>query len=83
VAAFEERLAHRTGIYSFEQPPATLDPGFVRRFKRRKTAWKWFEAQPPSYRRRMIHWVMRGKKPETRVRRLEALIEDSARGVRR
>jgi uncharacterized protein YdeI (YjbR/CyaY-like superfamily) len=79
---FGQRQAHRTGIYSFEQPPATLGPEYLRRFKRDKDAWKWFEAQAPSYRRKVIHWVMRGRKSETREKRLATLIAASARKVR-
>lgn len=81
-AAFKRRKAHRTGIYSFEQPPATLAPEYVRQFKRQKAAWNWFEAQAPSYRRKVIHWVMRGRKPETREKRITTLIAASAREVR-
>lgn len=82
LAAFQRRKPHRTGIYSFEQPPATLDPEYVRQFKRDRDAWKWFEAQAPWYRRKVIHRVMRGRKAETREKRLAALIAASASKVR-
>lgn len=80
--AFAKRTADRTGIYSFEQAPATLAPELVRQFKRNRAAWKWFETQAPSYRRKLIHWVMRGKKAETRAKRFDSLVTASSRGVR-
>jgi uncharacterized protein YdeI (YjbR/CyaY-like superfamily) len=52
----------------------------VERFKAHARAWTWFEAQPPWYRRTATHWVISAKKPETRERRLQRLIEDSAAG---
>jgi uncharacterized protein YdeI (YjbR/CyaY-like superfamily) len=36
--------------------------------------------QPPWYQRTAGHWVMSVKKEETRLRRLETLINDSQRG---
>jgi hypothetical protein len=41
-----------------------------------------FEAQPPGYRRTACWWVMSARKPETRARRLDVLIADSAAGRR-
>ena len=43
-------------------------------------AWKWFQAQPAGYRRTATYWVISAKRPQTRERRLEQLIEDSAAG---
>jgi len=81
VAAFERRSDDRTAIYSYEQrKAATLDAEQERRFKANPGAWKWFQAQPAGYRRTASHWVIRAKRPETRERRLEQLIADSAAG---
>jgi uncharacterized protein YdeI (YjbR/CyaY-like superfamily) len=80
-AAFEARTDDRSAIYSYEQRHnATLEPEQQQRFEADATAWKWFSDQPPSYRRTAVHWVTSAKKPETRERRLAALIEDSAAG---
>jgi uncharacterized protein YdeI (YjbR/CyaY-like superfamily) len=79
VAAFERRSEDRTGIYSHERrEAATLEPAMEERFRAHARAWRWFEAQPPWYRRTATHWVISAKKPETRERRLQRLIEDSA-----
>ena len=81
LAAFEARGDDRTAIYSYEQRhAATLDAGQEQRFRAEAAAWEWFQARPPSYRRAAIHWVTSAKRPETRERRLQALIEDSAAG---
>ena len=49
-------------------------------FRARKAAWAFFEKMPRSYRHPAIWWVVSAKKPETRQRRLETLIADSAAG---
>ena len=81
VAAFERRSDDRTAIYAYEQRKAAkLDREQERRFKADVKAWDWFQAQPAGYRRTATYWVISAKKPETRERRLEQLIEDSAAG---
>jgi len=81
--AFEKRTAKKSGIYSYEQRhEASFTPAFTRRFKAQAAAWKFFQAQAPWYRKVCTHWVMTAKKEETRERRLEQLMSDSARGQR-
>jgi len=82
LAAFEARRAERGGAYSFEQPLTKLTPAEIRAFKANKPAWRFFEAQPPGYRKTTVFWVTSAKKPETRTRRLVTLIADSAAGLR-
>jgi uncharacterized protein YdeI (YjbR/CyaY-like superfamily) len=80
-AAFAARRDDRTAIYSFEQTvDPELAPGDAARFRANEAAWAWFSAKPPSFRKQALHWVVSAKKPETRERRLETLIEDSAAG---
>jgi uncharacterized protein YdeI (YjbR/CyaY-like superfamily) len=82
--AFAARREDRTAVYTHEQKvPPTLDDAFEARFRTEAPAgWAWFEGQPPYYRRQAAHWVMSAKRPETRERRLAALIADSTAGVR-
>jgi uncharacterized protein YdeI (YjbR/CyaY-like superfamily) len=81
LAAFERRTDDRTGIYSHERrKAAAFEPAMEQRFRADAGAWSWFQAQPPSYRRAATHWVISAKRPETRERRLQRLIEDSAAG---
>lgn len=80
LATFKARDPKRTGIYSFEQPPAEFSAAQLRLFKRTAGAWKWFSVQAPSYRRVATHWVVRAKQEATGVRRLESLIVHCAEG---
>lgn len=82
LAAYERRDPKRTGIYSFENDPAKLAPDYEKKFRLNKRAWKFFEEQAPYYKRLMIFRIMAGKKEETRIRRLDQLIECSANGHR-
>ncbi len=78
-AAFARRRADRSGVYSYEQrKDPQLEPEQERRFRANAAAWEYFMAQPPSYRRPALWWVVSAKRPETRERRLATLIEDSA-----
>jgi uncharacterized protein YdeI (YjbR/CyaY-like superfamily) len=78
-AAFAARRADRSGVYSYEQRhEAEFAPDQQRTFRTNKAAWEWFNAQSPSYRTLATFWVMSAKRPETRTRRLETLIECSA-----
>jgi len=62
--------------------PLTLSPSFAKRLRADKGARRFFEAQPPWYRRNTQFWVMSAKREETRERRLAALIDACARGER-
>jgi uncharacterized protein YdeI (YjbR/CyaY-like superfamily) len=77
LAAFEAR----TGDYSYEQRhDAVLEPEQEERFRAAREAWEWFQSRSPYYRRAAVYWVTSAKRPETRERRLQTLIEDSAAG---
>ena len=80
--AFEARKENRSGIYSYEQRSPELEAKYAAKFKRNKTAWKFFQSQPPSYRKMLNWWVISAKQEETRIKRLEKLIEASARARR-
>jgi uncharacterized protein YdeI (YjbR/CyaY-like superfamily) len=79
--AFEGRKADQAPAYASEQTGA-LDDAQTARFRAESTAWAWFSAQSASYRRAATHWVISAKRPETRQRRLDQLIVDSAAGRR-
>jgi uncharacterized protein YdeI (YjbR/CyaY-like superfamily) len=78
--AFEARDEARSAIYSYERPPVDLDEAEEAAFRANRAAWDWFERAAPSYRRAAIYWVVSAKRPDTRARRLAALIADSAAG---
>ena len=77
-SAYESRK-QAAADYSYEQrKEARLTPEHEKRFKADKGAWKFFSEQAPWYRRTAAFWVVSAKKEETRLRRLEQLIEYSA-----
>jgi uncharacterized protein YdeI (YjbR/CyaY-like superfamily) len=79
--AFEQRSDDRSAIYSYEQREnATLPPEFEARFQASAKAWTYFQKQPAWYRRTATYWVASAKREETRLRRLDTLIADSAAG---
>jgi len=80
--AFEARKENRSGIYSYEQRSPELVEPYLGKLKRNKAAWKFFQAQPPGYRKIMNWWVVSAKQEETRLKRLDKLIEESAQGRR-
>lgn len=77
--AFRRREAAKTGLYAFENRPTELPASYLRRLKANPQAWAYYRAQPPGYRRTVSWWILSAKKEETRLRRLEQLIEDSGR----
>ena len=82
LAAFARRVPERTGVYTFENPTPEFPPALVKRFKADKAAWKFWNAQPPGYRRTITGYVMSAKQDATRERRLALVIGCSARGER-
>ena len=81
-AAFERRDEARSRVYSYENRSRGFDAATQTEFAKHARAWKFFETQPPSYRRTAAFWVMSAKRDETRRRRLEKLIEHSKKGER-
>jgi uncharacterized protein YdeI (YjbR/CyaY-like superfamily) len=81
-AAFERRDEARSAIYSYENRSRGFDAATEAEFRRHKRAWKFFEAQAPSYRMTAAFLVMSAKQEETRKRRLAKLIEHSQNGER-
>jgi len=76
--AFERRTGNRSEIYSYEQRMgAKLSAAYGKKFRANKKAWKYFQAQPPWYRRTASWRVISAKKEETRLKRLAQLIDDS------
>jgi uncharacterized protein YdeI (YjbR/CyaY-like superfamily) len=79
LAAFERRRPDGSGIYS-GQRHRELEASKEARLRANERAWSFFQAQAPWYRRAVAHWVMSAKKEDTRIRRLNQLIDDSEHG---
>jgi uncharacterized protein YdeI (YjbR/CyaY-like superfamily) len=80
--ALGSRKEYRSGIYSYEQRPTELVEPYSSQFRRDKAAWKFFQSQPPYYRKMMTWFILSAKTEETRLKRLNQLIEASAKGQR-
>ena len=78
--AFEARQENRSGIYSYEQRNPELPAPYARIVKKNKTAWDFFQSKSPSYRKAANWWVLSAKREETRLKRLDQLIQYSAAG---
>jgi uncharacterized protein YdeI (YjbR/CyaY-like superfamily) len=82
LAAYEARREHKSGIYSYEQRILDLPEPYRGMLKDRKTAWEFFQGQPPSYRRTASWWISSAKREATRLGRLRKLIRYCAVGHR-
>ena len=80
LAAFAARTDANTAIYSYERDAAAFSDEELARFRAVPAAWADWDRRPPSYRKAVTHWVTSAKGAETRARRLEVLIADSAAG---
>lgn len=78
LAALADRRENKSGIYSYEQRTEKLPEPYAGLLQKNKAAWKFFRAQPPSYRKTIGWWVVSAKQEETRRKRLEKLIAASA-----
>lgn len=78
--AYAARRADRTAIYTYERPAASFSDEEAARLRAHEAAWSDWERRPPSYRRAVTGWVTSAKRPETRARRLDRLIDDAAEG---
>lgn len=68
--------------YSYEQDKDSVafEPEQEQRLRADEAAWRFFQSQPASYRKAATWWVVSAKKEETRARRFEQLLTDSANG---
>jgi uncharacterized protein YdeI (YjbR/CyaY-like superfamily) len=82
LAAYNAKDEKRAGVYSFERETADFEPAMKKEFRKNAKAWKFFESQPPYYRRMAAWYVISAKKDETRSKRLSELIACSAKHTR-
>jgi uncharacterized protein YdeI (YjbR/CyaY-like superfamily) len=82
-AAFAKRVPEKSRVYAYEQrKEIRLAPALVKKFKKNKAAWAFFEKQPPSYRKLAAKWVMSAKQEATRDGRFARLLSSAAAGER-
>jgi len=75
LASFEARKASRSGVYSYERRPAGLIEPYAGILAQNREASAFFARQTPWYRRAATWWVISAKKEETRLKRVQSLIE--------
>lgn len=68
--------------YSVSRRADQLPPDLDARLRESAAAATFWDASPPSYRKRAAFHVTSAKRAETRAKRLAILIEDSANGLR-
>jgi uncharacterized protein YdeI (YjbR/CyaY-like superfamily) len=81
LAAFEARTPERTATYSYERDAAAFTDDETARLQATAGAWADWQRRPPSYRKAVTYWIASAKRPETRARRFEQLVEASASGT--
>ena len=81
VSAYEENR-HKSGVYSYEKPLASLTAAEEQLFRTDKAAWSDWEKRPPGYRKQVLGWIAGAKRAETRAKRLAELVAVSAEGRR-
>jgi uncharacterized protein YdeI (YjbR/CyaY-like superfamily) len=64
----------RSSGYSHDTPLSVLDERGLAALRARPRAWRFWEAQTPSYRKVAGHWAVSAKREETRARRLAGLV---------
>lgn len=82
LSAFEKLKPEKSGIYSFEQPPASIPLDMESELKENQKAWLFFNSRSDSYKKTSIYWIVSAKQEVTRHKRLKVLIECSASGLR-
>ena len=74
---FNERDQKKAVQYSYEQKNKKLDPTYEKKIKANKKAWRFFQAQATWYQRTSTWWIISAKREETRLKRLNILIDYS------
>lgn len=58
----------------------TIPPDLEVALREHETAWGAFTRWPPSHKRQYLYWVEQAKRPETRQKRIVAVVERAAAG---
>lgn len=83
LAAFALRSAAKSVVYAYEQAQdASLTKAEEAVFRRNPQAWAFLQAQAPSWRKKVLWWVVSAKQAATRARRLAQLVAACSEGRR-
>jgi len=75
--AYEKRDEKKSKQATYEREKVLLRKDFQNKLKKNANAWSYFHNQSPSYQKQATWWIMSAKKEETRLKRLQILIESS------
>ena len=78
--AFSKRDVNKSARAAHEQKTVELDPIYESKFKKNRDAWGFWIAKAPGYRKQASWWILSAKREETRMKRLNILIDCSAKG---
>ncbi|MCR9289706.1 MAG: YdeI/OmpD-associated family protein [Bacteroidetes bacterium] len=82
ILAWEKRKERKSEIYAYEQKKLKLDEKYEAIIRGNEKAWVYFESLSPYYKKASVWYVMSAKREETRMKRLNILIESSEQGVK-
>lgn len=82
IKAFEKKDDSRSQIYAYENSIMVLDKKLEDEFQKNEKAWDFFQKQAPSYKKRMINWIMVSKQEATKLKRFNSLVSKSEQGLR-
>jgi uncharacterized protein YdeI (YjbR/CyaY-like superfamily) len=77
--AFNLRLEKKSKVYSIEQKNSKLSEEFKHVFKKELKAWQFYNSLSPSTIKQCNLWIMSAKKEETKLKRLNILMEHSSK----
>ena len=84
LAAFAHRTAAKSRVYTYEQKDfPKFEPKLEKLFRTSKEAWTFFQTLPPYYRKGETRWVNSAKQEDTKLRRLDKVMEACANRRRR
>lgn len=77
-------LAKKTGTWEalVDVQNSVIPYDMQKLFDKNKTAFKNFQAFPPSSKRIILEWILNAKKPETRLQRITQTVELAAKNIK-
>jgi uncharacterized protein YdeI (YjbR/CyaY-like superfamily) len=77
-------LAKKNGTWTalVDVQNSVIPPDLQQAFNKNKTAFKNFQAFPPSSKRIILEWILNAKKPETREQRIKQTVELAAKNIK-
>lgn len=77
-------LAKKNGTWTalVDVQNSVIPPDLQQAFNKNKTAFKNFQAFPPSSKRIILEWILNAKKPETREQRIKQTVELAEKNIK-